>query len=124
MIKIGITGSLASGKTTASKIISKKNGPLFSADKVVKKLYVQEKFKKLVSKKLNFKLSSDFKSQVKEKIFKKKINLKKLEKIIHPAVRKEMKLFIKKIKIKNIYFVKFPFWLRVNFINILIKRFL
>ena len=29
MIKIGITGSIASGKTTASKIMSKKKGPIF-----------------------------------------------------------------------------------------------
>ena len=34
MIKIGITGSVASGKTTASKIISSRRGPLFSADKI------------------------------------------------------------------------------------------
>ena len=33
MIKIGITGSLSSGKSTASKILSHKRGPLFSADK-------------------------------------------------------------------------------------------
>ena len=39
MIKIGITGSLASGKTTASKILKHKRGPLFSADKIVKELY-------------------------------------------------------------------------------------
>ena len=39
MIKIGITGSLASGKTTASQILSYGRGPLFSADQVVKKLY-------------------------------------------------------------------------------------
>ena len=42
MKKIGITGSLASGKTTASKIISAKKGPLFNADYVVKK-YMQRK---------------------------------------------------------------------------------
>ena len=54
MIKIGLTGSIASGKTTASKIISRKKGPLFSADEVVKKLYIKDSFKKLVSKKLNF----------------------------------------------------------------------
>ena len=29
MIKIGITGSISSGKTTASKIISKGRGPYF-----------------------------------------------------------------------------------------------
>ena len=39
MMKIGITGSLASGKTAASKILSNKRGPLFSADSVVKSLY-------------------------------------------------------------------------------------
>ena len=44
MIKIGITGSLASGKTTASKIISSGRGPLFSADQEVKKLYSKKKF--------------------------------------------------------------------------------
>ena len=51
MIKIGITGSLASGKTTASQILSYKRGPLFSADKVVKKLYKDKHFKNLLSKK-------------------------------------------------------------------------
>ena len=39
MIKIGITGSLASGKTTASQILSYRRGPLFSADKAVKQIY-------------------------------------------------------------------------------------
>ena len=41
MIKIGLTGSIASGKTTASKFISGRNGPLFSADLNVKKLYLR-----------------------------------------------------------------------------------
>ena len=39
MIKIGITGSIASGKSTASRILSKGRGKLFSADEVVKNLY-------------------------------------------------------------------------------------
>ena len=44
MMKIGITGSLASGKTTASKIISAKKGPLFNADYVVKKIYAKKTY--------------------------------------------------------------------------------
>ena len=54
MKKIGITGSLASGKTTASRILAKKNGPLFSADDVVKKLYdkKQQLFQKINKKKI------------------------------------------------------------------------
>ena len=43
MKKIAITGSLASGKTTASKILSVKRGPLFSADATVKNLYKKKK---------------------------------------------------------------------------------
>ena len=50
MKKIGITGSIASGKTTASKIISYKKGPVFSADDIVKKLYKQIKFQRLIKK--------------------------------------------------------------------------
>ena len=53
MIKIGITGSLASGKTTASKILSFRRGPLFSADKVVKELYQNKSFKSLIENDLN-----------------------------------------------------------------------
>ena len=67
MIKIGITGSLASGKTTASRILSKKYGPLFSADKVVKELYNNAKFKSLISK--NFKINNN--SQLKKNLKKK-----------------------------------------------------
>ena len=47
MIKIGITGSLASGKSTASKFLSSKHGPLFSADNIVKELYKSSSFMKL-----------------------------------------------------------------------------
>ena len=53
MKKIGITGSLASGKSTASNFLSINRGPLFSADKVVKKLYSKNLFKKKISEKFN-----------------------------------------------------------------------
>ena len=55
MRKIGITGSLASGKTSASKILSHNRGPLFSADKEVLKLYKSKAFKRLISKKFRIK---------------------------------------------------------------------
>ena len=93
MIKIGITGSIASGKTTASKFLSNKRGPLFSADQAVKKLYRDNNFKNLLKKKFNINKKSNLKNTLKEKILKNKKNIKKLEKIIHPLVRKEMKKF-------------------------------
>ena len=84
MKKIGITGSIASGKTTASKFLSLKRGPLFSADKVVKNLYLNTKFKKEIIKKFNIQKGLSFKNALKEKIFQNSKNIKKLEKVIHP----------------------------------------
>ena len=43
---IGITGSIASGKTTVAHLMARKKYPLFSADNVVSNLYsdkVEEK---------------------------------------------------------------------------------
>ena len=39
MFIIGITGSIASGKTTVAHLMARKKYPLFSADKVVDNLY-------------------------------------------------------------------------------------
>ena len=68
MIKIGITGSIASGKTTASKILSYRRGPLFSADAIVKKFYNNNNFKKLLAKKFNVK-KNNLKVLLKKKDF-------------------------------------------------------
>ena len=96
MKKIGITGSLSSGKTTASKILSKNRGPLFSADQVVSNLYKKNSFKKAISKEFDIKNLSLIKKILKKKILEDGKNFKKLEKIIHPLVRKEMKNFERK----------------------------
>tara|TARA_Y200000002_G_scaffold253201_1_gene209751 strand:+ start:9 stop:575 length:567 start_codon:yes stop_codon:yes gene_type:complete len=108
MIKIGITGSLASGKTTASKILSSRRGPLFSADKAVKGLYKNKHFKFLVSKKFKVKNNSQLKKSLKKLILKNKNNIKKLEKIIHPLVRKKMKNFTERNKDKKLLFYEIP----------------
>lgn len=108
MIKIGLTGSIASGKTTASKIISKNRGPLFSADKVVKKIYKKNSFKKKIAKKLKFNLNTKFKKNLQSKILNKQSNLKKLEKLIHPLVRKEMFIFLKRYKNRKTLFLEIP----------------
>ncbi len=108
MKKIGITGSLASGKTTASRILSNRAGPLFNADNSVKKIYKNIKFKKKIIKILNISKKTNFKNEVKKKILKSKNNLKKLEKIIHPIVRKDMFLFIKKNRNRKLIFLEIP----------------
>ena len=108
MIKVGITGSLASGKTTASKVLSSRRGPLFSADRAVKDLYKNKHFKSLVSKKFKVKNNSKLKKSLKNLILKNKNNIKKLEKIIHPMVRKKMKNFTARNRNKKLLFYEIP----------------
>ena len=113
-MKIGITGSLASGKTTASKILSFKRGPLFSADKAVKQIYLNKSFKSLLSKKFNIPNNVQIKKSLKKKILLNKKNLSKLEKIVHPLVRKKMKKFTLKNRRKKILFYEIPLLIESN----------
>ena len=52
MKSIGITGSIASGKSTVAKLMAGKKYPLFSADQVVTNLYKNKKFIQKLIKKL------------------------------------------------------------------------
>ena len=108
MIKIGITGSLASGKTTASKILSLRRGPLFSADLAVKELYRNKNIKSIIVKKFGLKSSKQLKKSLKSLIHKNESQLRKLEKIIHPLVRKKIRKFTSNNKNKKILFYEIP----------------
>jgi len=123
MIKIGITGSLASGKTTVSQILSNGRGPLFSADKVVNDLYKDKDFKKILSKKFNIKNNNFIKKNIKKIILGNKKKIKKLEKIIHPQVRTNMKKFTNKNKEKKLLFYEIPLLIEsklMKYFNIII----
>ena len=117
MIKIGITGSISSGKTTASKILSRKRGPLFSADKEVKKLYRNKNIQRLLVKKFNIKRRSNVKVLLRKIILKNKASIKKLEKIIHPLVRKEMRNFSKNNKKEKTLFYEIPLLVENKLMN-------
>ncbi|MFL2882794.1 MAG: dephospho-CoA kinase [Pelagibacteraceae bacterium] len=108
MIAIGVTGSLSSGKSTVSKIIGGKKYPIFSADKVVYKLYKNALFVKNLKKQFKIKSSRDIKKSLKKLISLDKKILKKLEKYIHPHVRKKMFKFIKKNRKKKIIVLEIP----------------
>ena len=108
MIKIGIIGSLASGKSTVARLISRNKYPIFSADNIVKNLYKKRIFISKVKKQFNFKNTRDLKNKIKNLIKKDKKILKKLELIIHPLVRKEMGVFMKKKKNIKITIFEIP----------------
>ena len=89
-MKIGITGSLSSGKSSVAKILSKNKKLLFSADKIVKNLYSNTQFKKKIKKRFKTQ-TTNIKKEIKIKLIKNEISLKELGAVIHPFVRKEMK---------------------------------
>ena len=108
MIKIGITGSLASGKSTVARLISRNKYPIFNADNVVKTLYKKRIFTKRIQKQFHFKNTRNLKNKIKNLIKKDKKILKKLEMILHPLVRKEMRAFIKRKKNNKITIFEIP----------------
>ena len=108
MIKIGVTGSIASGKTTVSKMFSGRKYPLFDADKVVRKIYKNNIFINLVCKKFRFKNKKNIKNKLKKILFTDKKSLKYLENVIHPLVRKELRNFTKKNKKEKFIIFEIP----------------
>ncbi len=106
-MKIGITGSISSGKSTVVKLLSKNSKLIFSADHEVQKLYKNNLFKKKLSKRFKLK-EQNLKFEIKRKLLSKKISLKSLGSFIHPEVRKKMYFFHKKNKSRKILFFEIP----------------
>ncbi len=108
MIKIGILGDIGSGKS----FIARQFGyPVFDADKQVSKIYKENNncFKKLKKKLPNFIKSFPIKKkELKKAVLNNKNNLKKIESIVHPEVKKYMKKFIKVNKNKKILIFDIP----------------
>jgi len=108
MIKIGIVGDIGSGKS----FIARQFGyPIFDADQQVSKIYKENNncFKKLKKKLPSFIKSFPIKKkELKSAVFNNQNNLKKIENIIHPEVKKNMKKFIKLNRNKKILIFDIP----------------
>ena len=96
MIRIAVVGEIGSGKTFVSNLFG---FPVFNADNEVAKIY---KKNRIVYRKLRLKLPkfvSSFPVNKKNIITAIKYNpknLKTISNIIHPVVRKQMRIFLKK----------------------------
>ena len=113
-MKIAITGSLASGKTSATKFLSKGKYPTFNADNAVKQLYSQTSFIKKVRNKFKINKNRNVKQTIKREILKSNIKLNKIEKLIHPFVRSKMYLFLKKNSKYKYLFFEIPLLIESN----------
>tara|TARA_Y100000590_G_scaffold439043_1_gene562559 strand:- start:133 stop:720 length:588 start_codon:yes stop_codon:yes gene_type:complete len=108
MRKIGILGDIGSGKS----FIARQFGyPVFNADKEVNKIYKNSKtcFNKLRNKLPKYIISYPIsKIELRNAVLANNKNLKKIIKVVHPLVRKEMNFFLKKNKIKRIVVLDIP----------------
>ena len=110
MIKICVVGSIGSGKTYISKLLAGKKFPIFNADEEVSNVYKQKsifaKLKKTLSKYIaSYPID---KQELIQAISSNQNNLKKIVKIVHPEVRKKMKLFLQKNKSKKVVIMDIP----------------
>ena len=102
MYRIGILGDIGSGKSFVSKFFKY---PIFDADKEIVKIYFYNKdcYKKLKKNFPNYiKRFPVDKKEIIRIILDDTNNLKKLGRIIHPFVNKELNKFLKKNKKKNL----------------------
>ena len=100
---IGLTGGIASGKTTILRFIKKQNIPTHDSDKTVAGLYnnpTQEfiNYLKLIGLGETIKQKKIYKKKVRDRVLKNKKKLLKLEQFLHKKVRISRDRFIKKSK--------------------------
>ena len=101
MIVVGLTGGIASGKTTVVKLLKKNKLAVHDSDSVVKGIYSKPKTKFLNHlKKINLGKSLKGgridKKSIREKIFNNTKKRKLLESYIHAEVKKARNVFLKK----------------------------
>ncbi len=88
MIIVGLTGNIASGKTTALNFIKKKKLPTHDSDAVVTNLYKKPpdefvEFLKKIKLSRSIKQKNINKNIIRDAVLKNKAKLRKLEQFIH-----------------------------------------
>ncbi len=110
-IKIGITGSIGMGKTTVALFFKKNGIKVWNADSEVHELYKNgnEGYKKITSIYPQLKNEIEInRKKVSLLIKQKKIDLKKIEKAIHPLLKLSRLKFIQKNQKENILVFEIP----------------
>ena len=105
--KVGITGGLSSGKTTVCQFFKKLGAYVVSADEIVHKLLspntpIGQEVIRLLGEEILREDRID-RAQVAKQVFENKEKLKLLEKILHPAVLKEIEEEFNQVKNQENY---------------------
>ena len=100
---VGITGSIGCGKTTIASLIRKLGYTVYDADNWCRKLYYQKNFIEVIRK--NFPQAFDNnvfnKRKLRNHVFNNNKELKKLESLIHPFLKKILLDIIKQNSKRN-----------------------
>jgi dephospho-CoA kinase len=126
MVRVGILGSVGSGKTFIANIFKELSFNIFSADNEVVNIY---KNNKIVNKKIAkfFKLKlykgKINKQDLRDSLKKNPKKFKFLNKTIHPIVRKRLAIFLSRFKKNKLVVLDIPLLMEnkmLNFVDILV----
>ncbi len=121
MIKIAITGNIGTGKSTVAKIIKEFGLKVFESDQIVNKLLEEKEV--LDELKITFgeKIKGLFisqtslnKKELANFVFSNKKELCKLENIIHPKIKIQKEIFLKKNCSESVLFFDIPLLFEKN----------
>lgn len=126
MVRVGILGSVGSGKTFIANIFKELSFNIFSADNEVANIYknnkiVNEKIAKFF--KLKLYKGKINKQELRDSLKKNPKKFKFLNKTIHPIVRKRLAIFLSRFKKNKLVVLDIPLLVEnkmLNFVDILV----
>ncbi len=126
MVRVGILGSVGSGKTFIANIFKELSLNIFSADNEVANIYKNNKtVNKKIAKFFKLKLYKGKinKQDLRDSLKKNPKKFKFLNKTIHPIVRKRLAIFLSRFKKNKLVVLDIPLLVEnkmLNFVDILI----
>ena len=126
MVRVGILGSVGSGKTFVANIFKELSFNIFSADNEVANIYKNNKaVNKKIAKFFKLKLykSKINKQDLRDSLKKNPKKFKFLNKTIHPIVRKRLVIFLSRFKKNKLVVLDIPLLVEskmLNFVDILV----
>ena len=107
MLLIGLTGSIATGKSETSKLFAEAKIPVFDADAEVHKIYENKRF---IAELAKYFPTAVHKNAINRKMLSELVlpdagKLKILETLVHPLVQLERQKFVSKWRAENVSFV-------------------
>jgi dephospho-CoA kinase len=96
MISLGLTGSIAAGKSEVAKLFSAAGFPVFDSDAEVRALYAEKATRDLLGKMFPDVIVEGEIDRLRlgQRVLRSPEDLRKLESLIHPLVRKRRKRFV------------------------------